>query len=62
MVARSELKWNMDPRDREEAAGKVAEKALSPFSLRRRKGKIQREIALQYYLLNNLVERERERE
>ena len=37
------------------------EKAISPFSLRRRKGQIQREIALQYYLLNNLVERERER-
>ena len=44
----------------EEAIGEVAEEALSPFSLKRRKGQIQREIALQYYLLNNLVERERE--
>ena len=44
-----------------ETRREVAEKAISPFSLRRRKGQIQREIALQYYLLNNLVERERER-
>jgi len=47
----------------EEAVDEVAEEALSPFWFRERKVQIQREIALQcYYLLNNLVERERERE
>lgn len=44
----------------EEAIDEVAEEALSPFWFRERKIQIQREIALQYYyLLNNLVERER---
>lgn len=37
----------------EEAGDEVAEEALSPFSLRERKGQIQREIALQYYYLLN---------